>query len=80
MKSSKRRDPLDLIPEDLGSPSPAGALGGDRTQTALPIFISEPEDAFALKSAPAVLRCSVAHAISIHFRDDKSAFSSQIRI
>ena len=58
--SSKKKD-LDLIPEDLG--------GGDLAQTALPVFISEPEDAFALKSAPAVLRCSVAHAISVHFRD-----------
>ena len=59
--SSKKKD-LDLIPEDLGG-------GGDLAQTALPVFISEPEDAFALKSAPAVLRCSVAHAISVHFRD-----------
>ena len=79
-KSSKRRDPLDLIPEDLGSTSSGDGLGGggDLTQTALPVFISEPEDAFALKSAPAVLRCSVAHAISVHFRDDAKAFSSKI--
>ena len=77
-KSSKRRDPLDLIPEDLGSTSSGDGLNGDLTQTALPVFISEPEDAFALKSAPAVLRCSVAHAISVHFRDDAKAFSSKI--
>ena len=79
-KSSKRRDPLDLlIPEDLGSTSSGDGLGaGDMTQTALPVFISEPEDAFALKSAPAVLRCSVAHAISVHFRDDSKAFLSKI--
>ena len=79
-KSSKRRDPLDLglIPEDLGSTSSGDGLNGDLTQTALPVFISEPEDAFALKSAPAVLRCSVAHAISVHFRDDATAFSSKI--
>ena len=81
-KSSKRRDPLglDLIPEDLGSTSSGDGLGGggDLTQTALPVFISEPEDAFALKSAPAVLRCSVAHAISVHFRDDAKAFSSKV--
>ena len=65
--SSKKKD-LDLIPEDLGF----GGGGGDLSQTALPVFISEPEDAFALKSAPAVLRCSVAHAISVHFREGRS--------
>ena len=76
--SSKKKD-LDLIPEDLGSTSSGDGLGGgDLTQTALPVFISEPEDAFALKSAPAVLRCSVAHAISVHFRDDAKAFSGKI--
>lgn len=70
-KPSKSRDRPYLLPEDLGSPSSADGLGDDLTQTALPVFISEPEDAFALKSAPAVLRCSVAHAISVHFRDTR---------
>ncbi|CAB4055674.1 UNC5 [Lepeophtheirus salmonis] len=41
---------------------------GDPSNYALPIFLEEPSDAFAVKSQSAVLQCRVAHALGVHFQ------------
>lgn len=34
----------------------------------LPVFLTEPLDAFVVKSKPATLRCKAAHALQVYFR------------
>ena len=41
--------------------------GTDLESTALPVFLLEPSSSFALRHRPALLRCRVAHALSVHF-------------
>lgn len=33
--------------------------------TSLPIFLAEPEDAYIVKSKPAILKCKTAHALNV---------------
>jgi len=64
-ESSTPRDaPASL---DLSSPFlPASLPAGDPSAFALPVFLEEPEDTYVVKGRAAVLRCRVAHALSLH--------------
>lgn len=55
--------------DDAGDELPA--LGGDhllRGHDDLPVFLLEPQPAFALRSRPATLRCRAAGALQVYFK------------
>ena len=57
-------DTLDLNSNLLPESFPEG----DPSEYALPVFLEAPQDAFAVRGKPAVLKCRVAHALRVFFR------------
>ena len=57
-------DTLDLNSNLLPESFPEG----DPSEYALPVFLEGPQDAFAVRGKPAVLKCRVAHALRVFFR------------
>ena len=42
-------------------------LATGRPDSAAPLFLEEPQDAFVVKNKPATLSCRAAHALQLHF-------------
>ena len=55
---------LDLSSNFLPESFPEGV---DPSHYALPVFLEEPKDTYAARSAPAVLTCQIAHALKAYF-------------
>ncbi len=68
----RKSKPLFFFLSDSASPLlPTSSGAVDPSDFDFPVFLEEPQDAYASKGAPAVLRCHVAHALKAYFACDR---------